>query len=464
MNQSQYDFLNAAFSKMNTFRPVSQVAPDFKPRLTLKMKDSAPESLKRAWELAVFEAEANISPCPYGGEYFTAGGRGGWFDMLFGQDTVACGLLAFNRLYPEVMKNQIRSYVLARLNIGFMCPDGWLLENCDRAIPLGMDVWQPNSRAFCERYHMSPALNRSGQDVGWLWCAADLFERSGDRMDWAWLLGMGEIFFDYFYRPFYDETDGLYFGQASFIDVGWNGYLFALDPSLTKEQERNADVWIKATSTNALYVRGMDAMARAAEILGRENEAEKWRTRAENLREAIRTHLRLPDGTFSYFMHKNGELEPRREALGAAYCILADVVTGNEAKIALAADQLQFSEAGVSLFYPFYEENPGIYHNKGAWPFATTFYNMAWEKATGEGRMQEDAAQLANAIVIPKKINQNAKGTPEDYQTGSFMEYVAFRENEPRGTCAQCFTISAFMNWCLRHGLLEEDFLPTKFW
>jgi len=447
------------FEKLCNFQPV----PQFSRRLTVEMKKDLPESLQKAWELAVFEAEANIGPCPYGGAYFTAGGRGGWFEMLFGQDTVACGLLAFNRLYPEVMKNQIRSYVLARLNIGFMCPDGWQLQNCDKAIPLHMNVWQPDSREFCNRYHMSPALNRTGQDVGWLWTAGDLFDLHGDRMDWAWLYGMGNIFFDYFYKPFYDEADGLYFGQASFIDVGWNGYPFAQD-GLDKETERNKAVWIKTPSCNALYVRGMDVMAHAARVLGRDEDARHWQEKADCLRKAIRKHLRHPDGSFAYFKHPDGHLEPRCEALGAAYCILADVVTGEEALKALAEDRLSFSDAGVSLFYPFYEENPGIYHNRAAWPFASTFYYLAKEKVTGESCLQQDARQLANAIAIPKKINANSKGSLQDYSTGSFMEYVAWAENAPRGTCAQCFTISAFMNLCLRSGWLDREIHSSRFW
>ena len=447
------------FKKLRDFQSV----PQFSRRLTVEMKKDLPESLRKAWDLAVFEAESNIKPCPYGGEYFTAGGRGGWYDMLFGQDTVACGLLAFNRLYPEVMKNQIRSYVLARLNIGFMCPEGWELQNCEKAIPLHMNVWQPDSREFCNRYHMSPALNRTGQDVGWLWTAGDLFDLHGDRMDWAWLYGMGNIFFDYFYKPFYDEADGLYFGQASFIDVGWNGYPFALE-GLDKQSERNKAVWIKTPSCNALYVRGMDVMAHAARVLGRDEDARYWQEKADCLRKAIRDHLRLPDGTFAYFKHKDGHLEPRCEALGAAYCILADVVTGQDAVKALAAHTLQFSDVGVSLFYPFIEENPGIYHNRAAWPFASTFYYLAKEKVTGESCLQSDARQLANAIVIPKKVNGNCQGAPEDYQTGSFMEYVAWEEKEARGTCAQCFTISAFMNLCLRNGWLDREIHSSRFW
>ena len=125
---------------------------------------------------------------------------------------------------------------------------------------------------------------------------------------------------------------------------------------------------------------------------------------------------------------------------------------------------MSFSDAGVSLFYPFYEENPGIYHNRAAWPFASTFYYMAKEKVTGKSCLQQDARQLANAIVIPKKINANSKGSLQDYSTGSFMEYVAWAENAPRGTCAQCFTISAFMNLCLRSGWLDREIHSSRFW
>lgn len=462
MNREEKDFLDETFSKMRAFIPVGEKTPDFHPRLEVEMKEDMPDSLKSAWDLAVFEAEANIQPCSYGGEYFTAGGRGGWYDMLFGQDTVACGLLAFNKLYPNLMKNQIRSYVLARLNIGFMGPDGWVLENCDRSIPLDMDVWRPNSRAFCERYHLSPALNRTGQDAGWLWTAGDLFDLCGDRMDWAWLFGMGELFFDHFYSPFFDEKDGLYFGQASFIDVGTTGYPFAFR-DMDGQQQRNAAVWLKTPSTNALYVRGMDVMAHAARVLGRKEDALRWQKRADALREAIRNHLRFDDGAFAYFMDPNGNLEPRCEALGAAYCILAEVVTGEDAIKALALDRLQFSKAGVSLFYPFYDESSKAYHNHSAWPFASTFYYMAKEKATGESCLREDAVQLANSVSLPTEFKTSVMGTLDDYATGTFHEYARWDNQEPRGCLAQCFSISAFMNLCIRNNWLDREFPNSRF-
>ena len=459
---ADFQELAEIFSSSARFVSVKAAFPDFTPQLERKTKKDLPEALQRVWNLAVFEIESNIRPCPYGGKYFTAGGRGGWHDMLFGQDTTGTALLALNRLYPEVMKNHIRSYALARLNIGFLCPKDWVLEGCEKSLKLTEEVWVPASREFCERYHLSPCLNRTGMDAGWIWAAGDLFDRSGDEMDWAWLYGTGDLFFREFYQPFYDETDGLYFGQASFIDVGCNGYPLSFGEMHT-QKSRNAAVFIKAASTNALYVRSMDVMAHAAKIIGLEKKSRIWQSRADALREAIKKYLRFPDGTFAYFKHRDGRLEEKREALGAAFCILADVVRGEEAARALAADKLPQKKEGVALFYPFYEDNPQIYHNRSAWPFASTFYHLAWEKATGESKVREDALQLASSITAPEKLRGNDKGTLFDYRTGTFQEYIRWEDGTPAGTCAQSWTVSAFLNLAMRAGFLENTPEKSRF-
>lgn len=457
-----YVFLEETFKKMQNFKKVHEVAPDFEPRLAVRMKDEMPESLKRAWDLAVFETESNIRPCPYGGEYFTAGGRGGWHNMLFGQDTTAIGLLAYNTLYPEVMRNQIRSYALARLNVGFISPKYWEVEDCEKSINIDMDIWFPHSREFCNRYNMSPALNRTGQDVGWLWAAGDLFDRCGDRVDWAWLFGMGELFFEHFYNPFFDEGDGLYRGSASFIDAGTPGYPASFGEFTSQEARNNTATRIKPASTNAIYVMNMEVLAHAAEQVGRTSDSAKWKRRADELRAAIRNNLRLEDGTFSYFKHPDGTLEPRCEALGAAYCVLADVVTGDEAVTALAKNRLQFGKAGVSLFYPFYDRQR-THHNNSAWPFASTLYYIACEKATGKSHMEADASQLAAAIDIHEKLSHNAVGQIENYLTGSFFEYAGWSSQKTCGTPAQSWSIAAFMNLCLRNGWLDTDVIKGRF-
>ena len=77
---------------------------------------------------------------------------------------------------------------------------------------------------------------------------------------------------------------------------------------------------------------------------------------------------------------------------------------------------------------------------------------------------QPDAIQLANAIDIPKKLNANAIGTLADYQTGTFHEYTGWEAQDPRGTSAQIFSISAFMNLCIRNGWLDAQLPRSRFW
>ena len=455
-------FLSDAYQKMLGYLPVAQLDPDFRPTLAAAMREELPEGLRRAWALCVYEAEKNFKPSPYGGDYFTAGGRGGWQGMVFGQDPVGAGLLALNRLYPDLMRSQLRTYVLARLNIGLMGVNGWQLENVDGAVHADVDAWVPESREFIKRFSISPALNRTGEDVGWLWTAGDLFDLQGDLLDWAWLYQMGELFFSHFYQPFFDDKDGLYFGQASFIDVGGSGYPLSFGGAT--QAGRNAAVWIKASSTNALYARDMDVMAHAARLLGLPAKADAWKKRAQALRTAMRDRLRFADGTFAYFMRRDGTLEGRVEALGAAYAVLAEVVTGEDAVRALALDRLPRSDAGVPCFFPFYADNPKVYHNHAAWPFVSTFYYWACEKATGKSAMREDARQLAQSITVPAgPLKLNEKGCLADYQTGTFKEIIRWADQTPDGVSAQMWTLGAFMNLCLRQNWLTIPYQHSRF-
>ena len=439
------------FKKMNGYTPVTALRPDFVPETPVRIKPTMPPELRKAWDLALFEVESNGVASPYGGRYFTAGGRGvGWRGMIFGQDTFGAGLLALNTLYPDLMKSQIRTYCLARVNIGFIGPRNWLIEGLEKAVPLDLDVWVPGGRQFAERYSMSPALNRTGMDVGWLWNAADLFDRHGDLMDWAWLYGMGDLFFDYFYKPFHDERDGLYWGQPSFVDVGVNGY----PPEFGRRTQaaRNKGLWVKATSTNCMYVKSMEAMASAAERLGMSLKAAGWREAAARLTQAIRDTLRFPDGTFTYFKHPDGRLEPRQEALGAALAVLSGVVTGEEAVAAIR--HYPITDLGVPIIHPFYDNSQG-YHNNASWPFIDAFFMMACEKATGRSFGLPHARSAAYAI--HDDPGQAKTEAPIDVSTGTFAEVVNWMTRTPGGHPAQMWSICGFLNLCLRSGWTTPD-------
>lgn len=53
----------------------------------------------------------------------------------------------------------------------------------------------------------------------WIWAAKDLIERHSLNEKWEWLYETGKRWFSDFYRPFFDPRDGLYRGQASFVDI-----------------------------------------------------------------------------------------------------------------------------------------------------------------------------------------------------------------------------------------------------
>ena len=159
----------------------------------------------------------------------------------------------------------------------------------------------------------------------------------------------GNDCFDKLYAPFFDPADGIYRGQASFIDIHFPGGKASGYPQDFSVEEC---VMIKPTSTNCLYYRGLLAMAFAAKKLNKSEEALEWQQKAERLKQAIVSNLCFEDGTFTYFKHTNGELEQRaRCALGPALAVVTGIVEGDDALKAIAGYPVSW--AGVPLFYPF---------------------------------------------------------------------------------------------------------------
>jgi len=164
-------------------------------------------------------------------------------------------------------------------------------------------------------------------------------------------------------------------------------------------------------------------------------EADGWRRRAKELKNAIRSELRNEDGTFAYFKLPDGSLEPRREALGTALSVLFGVVEGEEA--ARALKDYPVTDAGVPILHPFYPHD-GCYHNNSSWPFADAFFLMALEKADAVDRTGQICALVARTC------------RPD----GRFHELVDFRDKSIRGSTSQLWTAAAFLGTCMRAGLV----------
>jgi hypothetical protein len=290
-----------------------------------------------------------------------------------------------------------------------------------------------DERTFGRTEHIN-SYTRATDDVVWLWCANELITKHGTLEDWKWLHNNGTKCFEEFYTPFFDPSDQLYRGQASFVDVHWADRKATGYPEEFTIQDC---VLLKALSTNCLYVKGLETMANASARLGFRSEASRWNSQAKALRVAIRKELRNKDGTFAYFKDRHGDLQPRRDALGTALAVITGVVSGRDARNALAGYPV--TDAGVPLFLPFFP-TPGFYHNNSAWPFVDTFFLRAWETAYKVDRTSLNAALLARTCRYD----------------GTFHEVVNYPTKMIGGSGSQLWSAASFIDVCGRAGLLNK--------
>ncbi|WP_291592306.1 glucosidase family protein [Bacteroides sp.] len=403
-----------------------QMLPSVEPANMTELSKGTP-IMHKLWKVALSDIESNIVQTN-NGRYFGAGKNFGL--RIYTRDISFSGILGLNVLYPEEMLSSLKTSRDVRLKLGLRVAKDYLVPG------IGGD-WMEESfdeKTYLNKYNTNSYTRRT-DDVVWLWATRDLFEKNENLAEWQWLYEVGKKCFDKLYSPFYDESDGLYRGQASFIDIH-----FEQSKATGYPQDFSiADcVSIKALSTNCLYYEGLQTMAMACRKTGRKTEGIEWEMRAKHLKNAILSNLRFKDGTFSYFKYMNGELESRRDALGSALAVITGIVKGKDAKVCLSDYPVTW--AGVPLFHPFYPWAKS-YHNNTSWPFVDTFFLWAKELAGHKSYASQNAALLARTCV---------KG-------GSFHEVVNWKTKEPGGSGRQLWSASAFVNVCLRAGLVDAE-------
>ncbi len=399
--------------------------PNPTPENPIRLNKTTP-LIERLWRIALRDVEANIVRDAHTA-YFGAGAEFG--KLIYTRDISYAGILGLNRLYPGIMQSSLDYTRQIHLRLGYTVSRAYHIP----ALAAPWNIQPLTEDQFLAIYHTNNFLRRT-DDVVWLWAAHDLASQQADKHDWQRLYDTGQACFERLYDPLFDPTDGLYRGQASFIDIHFeNHQATGYPPDWTI-----ADcVLIKATSTNALYYIGLCIMADIARRLQRPADTEKWDTRASQLKTAIRQELRQPNGTFAYYKTASGELSERREALGSALAVLAGIVEGKEAQQAL--DEYPVTEVGVPLFLPFFPTDTW-YHNQSAWPFVDAFFLWALEKATGRDLKPLLCALLARTC--------NRRGT--------FFEVTDLRDKQVKGSSQQLWTAAAFLNVCIRANLVKD--------
>jgi len=397
--------------------------PNPEPKHPARLKNATP-IIERMWRIALRDVESNIVETEQG-RYFGAGAIFG--PKVFTRDISYSGILGVNKLYPDLMRSSLEFTRNLRWDIGFIVYRGHDVNEID----VDWDIRYKDHVEMMEK-HNTNCYARRTDDVVWLWCAGDLIRDSKNPDDYKWLYEWGAKFFKRFYDPFFDSSDGLYRGQATFMDVHSPVHKTTAYPH---EWSAADCVMAKATSTNCLYVKGLDTMAWAAKKLGKNDEAKQWAKRAESLRKAMLKELRNPDGTFAYYKDRWGKLAPRREALGTAFTVLTEVVKGKDAKKALAGYPV--TDAGIPSFDPFFEFKDA-YHNNTSWPFVNEFFLAALGKANNTDTIAQSFAHLAR---VCKK--------------DGFKEYIDMRNKVASGSGSQLWSAAAFIDICFRAGLVK---------
>jgi hypothetical protein len=251
----------------------------------------------------------------------------------------------------------------------------------------------------------------------------------------------------------YDENDGLYRGEQSFLD--WREQTY---PKWTADNTKHIGM-SKTLSTNVLHYIAMTIAASMAEELGKTNEAAQFTTQAENLKNAIKSAFYLADKkTFSTM--KTTFLDysavDKRDLLGEALTILSGVA--DNAQTAEIIAEYPVTEAGPAVIFP-QEPDTKIYHNRAIWPFVTSYGLRAAAKA-GNDKFYENAfMSLVRGAALNLSNMENFEFTTLSarYDDATYPQLSGPEVNSRR----QLWSVAGFLSMVLDSVFGREQTLKT---
>jgi hypothetical protein len=182
----------------------------------------------------------------------------------------------------------------------------------------------------------------------------------------------------------FDAADGLYMGEASFLDWREQSYSAWIVDDLASLASA------KALSTNLAHYQGLTLAARLAREQGQRDAADKYASWAAQLKGAIERRFWLPEaGLYASLTgpHFDGAPLHKFDWLGQSLAIITGVADAQKTRSILA--RYPHGPHGAPVIFP---QQPGqpIYHNRAIWPFVTAYGLRA--AAIGENVAVADAA------------------------------------------------------------------------
>ncbi len=251
----------------------------------------------------------------------------------------------------------------------------------------------------------------------------------------------------------FDENDGLYRGEQSFLD--WREQTY---PQWTAQNTKHIGM-SKTLSTNVLHYMAMEIASEMASELGRTDEAAQFASQAANLKNAIKSAFYLADRkTFSTM--KTTFLDyssvDKRDLLGEALTILSGVAENNQSTEIIA--EYPVTEAGPAVIFP-QEPDTKIYHNRAIWPFVTSYGLRAAAKA-GNDKFYENAfMSLVRGAAFNLSNMENFEFTTLSawYDDATFPQLSGPEVNSRR----QLWSVAGFLSMVLDSIFGREQTLKT---
>ena len=251
----------------------------------------------------------------------------------------------------------------------------------------------------------------------------------------------------------YDENDGLYRGEQSFLD--WREQTY---PKWTADNTKHIGM-SKTLSTNVLHYMAINIAAAMAEELGKTAEAAQFSSQAEKLKNAIKSAFYLKDRkTFSTM--KTTFLDysavDKMDLLGEALTILSGVADDTQSAEIIAGYPV--TEAGPAVIFP-QEPDTKIYHNRAVWPFVTSYGLRAAAKA-GNDKFYENAfMSLVRGAAFNLSNMENFEFTTLSamYNDATFPQLSGPEVNSKR----QLWSVGGFLSMVLDSIFGREQTLKT---
>jgi len=299
---------------------------------------------------------------------------------------------------------QIKDYAFQN-GAGLPCPEGGCFETGEKwnyvwtrdtayAMHLGLAAMDPVRARNSLLFKVSPRRNGTGDEIVQDTGTGGSWPVSTDRVVWAigawetakYLQGaergaftmrayeaiLGTIERDR--AVVFDEKDGLYKGEQSFLDWREQTYPRWTEGALAHIAQS------RTLSTNVTHLAILDVAEKLATERGDTQASARYKGFADALRLKIRERFYLADKKLFSTMITT-ELDPspaaRFDLLGTSLAVLYDVATPEQARAAVAS--YPHVPKGAGVVFPQEQDVP-IYHNRSTWPFVTAYALKAAKK------------------------------------------------------------------------------------